>query len=107
MENNDYLVLGGKKFTSRYILGSGKYSVELIDAAVHSAGAQMITVAIRHAGNEQAASILSHIPKEVTIVPNTNGATNVEEAVKIARLAREMGCGRLSLIHISEPTRRS
>ncbi|MDK8234692.1 thiazole synthase [Aerococcus christensenii] len=100
MENNDYLVLGGKKFTSRYILGSGKYSVELIDAAVHSAGAQMITVAIRHAGNEQAASILSHIPKEVTIVPNTNGATNVEEAVKIARLAREMGCGRFVKLEI-------
>ena len=39
MENEDYLELGGKKFTSRYILGSGKYSEELIDAAVNSAKA--------------------------------------------------------------------
>ena len=100
MEMNDSFELGGKQFTSRYILGSGKYSPELIDAAVQQAGAQMITVAIRHAGNEQAATILKHIPKEVTLLPNTNGATNVEEAVKIARLAREMGCGNFVKLEI-------
>ena len=100
MEMNDSFELGGKQFTSRYILGSGKYSPELIDAAVQQASAQMITVAIRHAGNEQAATILKHIPKEVTLLPNTNGATNVEEAVKIARLAREMGCGNFVKLEI-------
>ncbi|MDK8234591.1 thiazole synthase [Aerococcus christensenii] len=100
MEINDTYELGGKEFSSRYILGSGKYSVELIDAAIHQAGAEMITVAIRHSGNAQAASILKHIPKNITLLPNTNGATNVEEAVKIARLAREMGCGNFVKLEI-------
>lgn len=100
MEINDIYELGGKEFSSRYILGSGKYSVELIDAAIHQAGAEMITVAIRHSGNAQAASILKHIPKNITLLPNTNGATNVEEAVKIARLAREMGCGNFVKLEI-------
>lgn len=72
MEINDTYELGGKEFSSRYILGSGKYSVELIDAAIHQAGAEMITVAIRHSGNAQAASILKHIPKNITLLPNTN-----------------------------------
>lgn len=100
MEINDTYELGGKEFSSRYILGSGKYSVELIDAAIHQAGAEMITVAIRHSGNAQAASILKHIPKNITLLPNTNGATNVEEAVKIARLAHEMGCGNFVKLEI-------
>lgn len=100
MEINDTYELGGKEFSSRYILGSGKYSVELIDAAIHQAGAEMITVAIRHSGNAQAASILKHIPKNIILLPNTNGATNVEEAVKIARLAREMGCGNFVKLEI-------
>ncbi len=100
MEINDIYELGGKEFSSRYILGSGKYSVELIDAAIHQAGAEMITVAIRHSGNAQAASILKHIPKNITLLPNTNGATNVEEAVKIARLAHEMGCGNFVKLEI-------
>ena len=44
---NDTFTLGGKEFSSRFILGSGKYSMELIKAAVENAGAQIITLAVR------------------------------------------------------------
>ena len=100
MENKDYLELGGKKFTSRFILGSGKYSPELIDAAIKSAEAQMITVALRRANTKEVANILNYIPKDVTIIPNTSGARNADEAIRIARLSREMGCGDFVKIEI-------
>lgn len=100
MENKDYLELGGKKFTSRFILGSGKYSPELIDAAIKSAGAQMVTVALRRANTKDVANILNYIPKEATLIPNTSGARNADEAIRIARLAREMGCGNFVKIEI-------
>lgn len=100
MENKDYLVLGDKKFESRFILGSGKYSPELIDAAIKSAGSQMVTVALRRANTKDVANILNYIPKEVTIIPNTSGARNAHEAIRIARLAREMGCGNFVKIEI-------
>ena len=47
MNTQDTWSLGGREFTSRFILGSGKYSLELIEAAVRDAGAQMITLAVR------------------------------------------------------------
>lgn len=105
MENKDYLILGDKKFESRFILGSGKYSPELIDAAVESAGAQMITVALRRANTKDVANILNYIPKDVTIIPNTSGARNADEAIRIARLAREMGCGNFVKIEIMRDTK--
>ena len=52
MEQKDVLVIGGHEFTSRFILGSGKYNVELIKAAVEDAGAQMITLALRRANTD-------------------------------------------------------
>ena len=89
---SDQLVLGGRSFTSRFILGSGKYSLALIKAAVENAGAQMITVALRRANPGGRENILDFIPPGVTILPNTSGARTAEEAVKIARFAREL-CG--------------
>lgn len=96
---NDTLILGGHEFTSRFILGSGKYSLDLVNAAVQNAGAQMITLALRRA-NSKTDSILDHIPAGVTLLPNTSGARNAEEAVRIARLARECGCGDFVKIEI-------
>lgn len=90
---NDSLTIGGHTFTSRFILGSGKYSLELIQAAVEQAGAQIITLALRRANEGGLANILDYIPKHVTLLPNTSGARNAEEAVRIAHLAREAGCG--------------
>ena len=89
---NDTWKLGGHTFTSRFILGSGKYSLELIQAAVEQAGAQIVTMALRRANEGGLANILDYIPKNVTILPNTSGARNAEEAVRIARLSREV-CG--------------
>lgn len=89
---NDKLVIGGHEFNSRFILGSGKYDIELIRAAVEQAGAEMITLSVRRA-NTDVQNILEYIPDNVTLLPNTSGARNAEEAVRIARLARELGCG--------------
>lgn len=86
----DELNLGGHTFTSRFILGSGKYSLELINAAVREAGAEIITLALRRANTGGTANILDYVPENVTLLPNTSGARNAEEAVRIARLSREI-----------------
>ena len=98
--SEDKLVIGGKEFSSRFILGSGKYSIKLIDAAVRCAGAEIITVALRRANTKESESILDYIPKGVTLLPNTSGARNAAEAVRIARLSRELGCGDFVKIEI-------
>ncbi len=103
--NNDNLIIGGKEFSSRFILGSGKYSIKLIEAAVKDAGAQMITVAVRRANTTEKENILDYIPQGVTLIPNTSGARTAEEAVRIARLARELGCGDFVKIEIMKDTK--
>ncbi|ADU22643.1 thiazole synthase [Ruminococcus albus] len=105
MINNDKLVIGGHEFNSRFILGSGKYSLSLIKAAVENAGAEIITLAVRRANTKDQESILDHIPEGVTLLPNTSGARNAEEAVRIARLARELGCGNFVKIEIMRDTK--
>ncbi|MBN2935469.1 thiazole synthase [Mogibacterium sp.] len=90
---DDKLVIGGKEFNSRFILGSGKYSLDLIKAAVENAGAELITVAVRRANTKDSENILDYIPKNITLLPNTSGARTAEEAIRIARLGRELGCG--------------
>ena len=100
MQTNDNLILGGHEFQSRFILGSGKYSLNLIEAAVRDAGAQIITLAVRRANTKEQENILDFIPKGVTLLPNTSGARNAQEAVRIARLARELGCGDFVKIEI-------
>lgn len=87
---NDTWTLGGHEFHSRFILGSGKYSLDLIKAAVEQAGAEILTLALRRANSGALANILDYVPENVTLLPNTSGARNVEEAVRIARLAREL-----------------
>lgn len=109
-ENNhtnakDPLVLGGRAFTSRFILGSGKYSLELIRAAVENAGAQIITLAVRRANTRQSENILDYIPEGVTLLPNTSGARDAKEAVRIARMSRELGCGDFVKVEIMKDAR--
>lgn len=100
MQKEDKLIIGGHEFHSRFILGSGKYSLKLIEAAVKDAGAEIITLAVRRANTKDQENILDFIPKNVTLLPNTSGARNAEEAVRIARLARELGCGDFVKIEI-------
>lgn len=101
----DKLILGGHEFNSRFILGSGKYSLNLIEAAVRDAGAEIITLAVRRANTKEHENILDYIPKGVTLLPNTSGARTAEEAVRIARLAREIGCGDFVKIEIMRDTK--
>ena len=103
--NNDKLMIGGHSFDSRFILGSGKYSLKLIEAAVRDAGAQIITLAVRRANTTDHENILDYIPEGVTLLPNTSGARNAQEAVRIARLARELGCGDFVKIEIMRDTK--
>lgn len=89
---HDTWKLGKHEFTSRFILGSGKYSLELIKAAVEQAQAQIVTMALRRVNEGGLANILDYIPENVMLLPNTSGARNAQEAVRIARLSREV-CG--------------
>lgn len=98
--NNDKLMIGGHEFHSRFILGSGKYSLNLIEAAVKDAGAEIITLAVRRANTKDQENILDFIPKGITLLPNTSGARTADEAIRIARLARELGCGDFVKIEI-------
>ncbi len=101
----DVFKLGSHTFKSRFILGSGKFSLDIINAAVGEAGAEIITLALRRANAGGIGNILDYVPKGVTILPNTSGARNADEALRIARLARECGCGdfvKVEVIHESK-----
>jgi len=93
---NDKLILNGIEFNSRLLTGTGKFpSKQIIPSVIDSTETQMITVALRRVdlkGNEE--NILNYIDrKKVTLLPNTSGARNAQEAVRIARLARAAGMG--------------
>ena len=91
------LIIAGHEFRSRLILGTGKFaSPELMRQSLEASGAEMITVALRRADlsgrHDPFANILDFIdPKRYLILPNTSGAMNAGEAVRLARLARAAG----------------
>lgn len=102
---NDQFVISGHEFKSRLILGSGKFSLEMTQAVIEHGAVEMVTLALRRANVGGQENILEYIPKGITLLPNTSGARNAEEAVRIARLAREIGCGdfiKLEVIHDSK-----
>ena len=92
---DDALKLGGVSFTNRLFTGTGKFAAHTqIPKMLAASGSQMITVAMRRIDTTtQSENILDFIPKEVTLLPNTSGARNADQAVRIARIAREAGCG--------------
>jgi thiazole synthase len=91
----DELIIGGVAVRSRLITGSGKYRDDrIIPDVLEAAECDIITVALRRVDIERPQdNILTHIPKGKILLPNTSGARNADEAVRIARLAREIGCG--------------
>ncbi|MBT8340842.1 MAG: thiazole synthase [Desulfatitalea sp.] len=100
--HRDPLTIGTQTFTSRLFTGTGKFSAKAqIAEMLARSGSEMITVALRRidmgAGTE---NILNFIPKTVTLLPNTSGARTAQEAVRIARIAREAGCGRFIKIEV-------
>ena len=92
---NDTFTIAGKAYTSRLLVGTGKYKdLAETKAAVEASGAQIITVAIRRTNigqNKDEPNLLDVIPLDrYTLLPNTAGCYNVEEAVRTCRLAREL-----------------
>jgi len=91
------LVIAGRTFTSRLLLGTGKFaSNELMRDALEASGTQIVTVALRRADlsgtNDPFANILDFIdPQKYLLLPNTSGAMNADEAVRLARLAATAG----------------
>lgn len=96
------LKLGHLAFESRFIIGSGKFSsLALMPEVILASGAQMVTLALRRVDLKgETDNILKYIPEGMALLPNTSGARNAEEAIRIARLSREMGCGDLIKIEV-------
>ncbi|MQL53791.1 thiazole synthase, partial [Desulfofundulus thermobenzoicus] len=92
---HDPLVIGGREITSRLFLGTGKFANNsLIPRVVEASGAQVVTVALRRVDPDfEEENIASFVPRGCILMPNTSGARNAAEAVRIARLARAAGCG--------------
>lgn len=93
--NDKPLKLGNKIFSNRLLTGTGKFAANSqIPEMLKASGSQLITVALRRIDiGSSTENILDFIPKDVTLLPNTSGARTAEQAVRIARIAREAGCG--------------
>lgn len=90
-----YWEIGGQRLRSRLIVGTGKYGDQsILPLVMRAAETDTVTVAVRRintAGVQE--NIMDHIPQNAVLMPNTSGARNADEAVRIARLARAAGCG--------------
>jgi thiazole synthase len=95
--SSDTLVLAGRSFTSRLIVGTGKYkNVEETERAIDASGAEIVTVALRRVDlkDRSSGSLMSLLQKKKdtwTILPNTAGCFTADDAVRTLRLARELG----------------
>ena len=89
------MVIAGRTFTSRLVVGTGKYpSHEIMKAAHEASGTEMVTVAVRRVdlSAKGAGALLSWIDRErIFILPNTAACYTAEDAIRTARLAREAG----------------
>lgn len=88
----DTFKLGNREFSSRLLVGTGKYAnLEETREAIEASGAEIVTVAVRRVSLSGEDSILKAIPEGVSLLPNTAGCYTAEDAVRTARLAREAG----------------
>jgi thiazole synthase len=96
------LVIGGREFTSRLIVGTGKYaSLEIMRQAHEASGAQIVTVALRRVALPSGESLLDYIDtSRYTILPNTAGCYTADEAIRTAYLAREAGLGEMIKLEV-------
>ncbi|MDR1124478.1 MAG: thiazole synthase [Deltaproteobacteria bacterium] len=105
--NGDPFVIGGKTLSSRLFIGTGKYGDDaLIPQIAASSGSEVITVALRRVDlSNNKGNVLRQIPENLQLLPNTSGARNAEEAVRLARLARAAGVGDWIKIEVISDTR--
>lgn len=103
----DQFEIGGQVINSRFLLGTGKFSsYAIMKDALESSQAHIVTVALRRVDSGQKnENILDYIPKNCIIMTNTSGARNAEEAIRIARLAKKMGCGNWIKIEVIPDTK--
>ena len=94
-----------REFHSRFILGSGKFSQQLIRDVMEYGGSEIATIALRRANADSPENILDYLPKNLTLLPNTSGARNADEAVRIARLSRALGCGDFVKVEVIPDTK--
>jgi thiazole synthase len=96
------LTIGSKEFTSRLIVGTGKYATnELMREAIEASGAEIVTLAVRRVNLSGGESLLDYVdPKKYTLLPNTAGCYTADEAIRTAYLAREAGLGELVKIEV-------
>jgi thiazole synthase len=103
MEPDDALVLGGRRFTSRLLVGTGKYrTLEEGREAIRRSGAEIVTVALRRVDlTPGKPSVLDTIDRSrQTILPNTAGCYTAEDAIRTCRLARELGMADLVKLEV-------
>lgn len=102
MMNDSPLVLDGKPYASRLLVGTGRYkNIEETKAAVEASGAEIITVAVRRVDAATQAALWEALPaSRYTYLPNTAGCYTAEEAVRLLRLAREAGAGNLVKLEV-------
>ena len=87
----DELIIAGRSFKSRLMVGTGKFaSNEAMVAAMEGSGSEIVTVALRRVDVDNPQdSMLKHIdPERYLLLPNTSGARDAEEAIRLARIAR-------------------
>ncbi len=99
---DDKLNIGGKQVDSRLFIGTGKFAdYNLIPQVIKASQAQVVTVALRRVDfGTPAENMLNYLPQNIILMPNTSGARNAIEAIRIARIAREAGCGNWVKIEI-------
>ena len=100
----DELVIAGRKFNSRLLIGTGKYATfEQMREALDKSGAEIVTVAVRriNISDRSKESLLDYIDTDkYTLLPNTAGCYTVEDAIRTARLGREAGLSELVKLEV-------
>lgn len=104
---DDTLQIGNVKLKSRLFLGTGKYGNDaIIPDVIKASGSEVITVALRRVElDNKKENFLSYIPHTIQLLPNTSGARNANEAIRIARMAQAAGCGNWIKIEVISDSR--
>ena len=106
-KQGDQLRIGGREFTSRLLLGTGKFcSNQKMQESIRQSGAEIVTTALRRVDEDfPAENMLNFVPEGCVRMPNTSGARTAREAVRIAHMARAMGCGNWIKIEVVSDNR--